>query len=190
MDMRRILLTLALAVLTGTAVAATVENIIVRDGGHSYINGNGDFRDPSLEHRFGDRYAAFELDGVRYVITDEATLDKIADVIEPQVELGQKQAELGKKQAELGQEQAALGAQQARLGARQAGTRDSDRQRELAEQQRELAAEQRKLGEKQRELGDEQRELGAQQREAGRRAERELEKIFEKAVRDGIARRR
>ena len=185
--MRRILGTLALAILAGTAVAATVENIIVRDGDFSYIN--GDSGKLSLE-KFGDRYAAFELDGVRYVITDDATLDRIGEVIEPQVELGQKQAELGKKQAALGQKQASLGIEQAQLGLQQASAGSESRQRRLAEEQRQLAEKQRELGDKQQELGEQQRVLGERQRAAGDKAERELETIFRQAVRSGVARRR
>jgi hypothetical protein len=183
----RILATFALAILTGTAVAATVENIIVKNGDHSYIN--GDVNDSTMRH-LGQHYAAFELDGVRYAITDAATLEKIEKVMAPQVELGKRQAALGERQAELGGEQAKIGAEQARLGARQATTRNEARQRELAEQQRELAEEQRKLGDRQRELGDRQRELGDRQREAGRIAEKELEKIFRNSVASGVARRR
>jgi hypothetical protein len=183
----RTLATFALAILTGTAVAATVENIIVKNGDHSYVNGNG--TDPSTRE-LGRHYASFELDGVRYVITDAAMLERIAKVLEPQVELGKRQAALGERQAALGVEQARLGAEQARLGAKQAATRNDERQRELAEQQRGLAEEQRKLGDRQRELGDRQRELGEQQRAAGKIAEKELEKIFRNAVSSGVARRR
>lgn len=183
----RILATFALAILTGTAVAATVENIIVKNGDSSYINGSG--HDTSTRY-FGDHYAAFELDGVRYVITDQMTLNRIDKVLEPQIELGKRQAALGERQAALGAEQAKIGLEQARLGAKQATARSEARQHELAEQQRELAEEQRKLGDRQRELGDRQRDLGDKQREAGEIAEKELEKIFKNAVNSGVARRR
>ncbi|HYR29456.1 MAG TPA: hypothetical protein VEU30_13380 [Thermoanaerobaculia bacterium] len=179
------LATFALALLAGTAVAASVENIIIRDGNQSFVYGDGDYRNTS----FGDRYASFELDGVRYVITDEATLEELNEILEPQVELGKKQADLGAKQAKLGEEQARLGAKQAELGARQAWARD-DEQRELSGKQRELSAKQRELGDRQRVLGDRQRELGDAQREAGREAKKELEKVFRNAVRSGVARRR
>ena len=183
----RILATFALAILTGTAVAATVENIIVKNGDTSYISGN--VHDSSTRY-LGDHYAAFELDGTRYVITDAATLNRIEKVMEPQMELGKRQAALGQRQAALGAEQAKIGAEQARLGAKQAMARSDERQRELADQQRELAEEQRKLGDRQRELGDRQRELGDKQREAGEIAEEAWEKIFKIAVSSGVARRR
>ena len=53
-----------------------MENIIIRNGEHSYVNGNGN----DYDHSLGGRYASFELDGVRYVITDEETLDKALDL--------------------------------------------------------------------------------------------------------------
>lgn len=184
MSMRRLLATFALALLAGTAVAATVENIIIRNGDHSYVNGDGDYG-----HTLGGRYASFELDGARYVITDEETLDKLEEIIEPRVELGKKQAALGARQAKLGAEQAKLGAQQAALGAKQGWARD-DEARELADKQRELSGKQRELGSRQRELGGHQRELGDLQREAARKAEQEMENVFWTAVRGGVARRR
>lgn len=182
--MRRLLATFALALLAGTAVAATVENIIIRNGDHSYVNGDGDY-----DRTLGGRYASFELDGVRYVITDEETLDKLDEIIEPQVELGKKQADLGAKQARLGAEQAKLGAEQAKLGAQQGWARD-DEARELAAKQRQLSEKQRELGARQGELGERQRDLGELQREAGKKAEKEMENVFKAAVRSGIARRR
>lgn len=183
--MRRLLATFALALLAGTAVAATVENIIIRSGDQSYVNGDGKYEDRTL----GGRYASFELDGVRYVITDEATLDELEEIIQPQVELGKKQAALGARQAKLGTEQAKFGAQQAALGAKQAWARD-DEARDLADKQRELSEKQRELGARQRELGERQRELGELQREAAGKAEKEMENVFKAAVRSGIARRR
>jgi hypothetical protein len=167
--MKRLLATFALAILAGTAVAASVETIIIRDGEHAYADGD------ATDYSFGKRFASFELDGVRYVITDADALEEIEEVVEPQIELGKKQAALGAKQAKLGAEQAALGARQARA-------RDDEA--------RELAAEQRKLGDRQRELGDRQRELGELQRKAGKQVEEELEKVFRNAVRSGVARRR
>jgi multidrug efflux pump subunit AcrA (membrane-fusion protein) len=185
----RLLATLALAALTGTAVAATVENIIIKNDerSYSYISGRVD---DSLRD-LGRHFAAFELDGVPYLITDDATLETIAKVVEPEVELGRQQAELGKRQAELGAEQAKLGAEQARLGAKQAAAaRSGDAQREIGEKQREIAGQQRKLGERQRELGEQQRALGDKQRELSRDIQKELENIFRNAVSRGVARRR
>lgn len=177
---------LALALLIATAVTAAVEDVVVRDGKQTYIHGHHD--DDTLE-RLGDRYASFRLDDVRYVIYDDATLDKIDEAIRPQVEIGKRQGELGAKQGAIGAEQAAIGAQQATIGMEMAFA-GSSRKRELGERQRELGEKQRELGERQQELGEKQRELGEKQREASRQAQKELDKIFREAVRTGIARRR
>lgn len=185
----RILATFTLAILAGTAVAATVENIIVKDGKTSYVNMNGDGRHDSLKS-YGSRYASFELDGTRYVITDEATLDEIREILAPQTELGKRQAALGEEQAELGRQQADLGRQQAELAHRQARIAPASPTAGFGQAQRELGKKQRALGERQRELGDRQRELGDLQREAGEKAEEALEKVFRTAVRNGVAQRR
>ena len=182
----RLIGALALAVLAATGVTAAVENVVVRNGQWSYINGH---HDDETVKRLGDRYASFELDGVRYVIYDEATLDRIDGALRRQVEIGNRQADLGAKQADLGAQQAAIGVQQAAVGARQAFA-SHDEQRELAAKQRELSARQRELEEKQRGLGEKQRELGARQREASADAQKKLDSIFREAVRDGVARRR
>ena len=182
----RLIGALALALIAATGVTAAVENVVVRDGKWSYVNGKHD--DETLK-RLGDRYASFELDGVRYVIDDEATLDRIDEALRRQVEIGNRQADLGAQQAEIGVEQAAIGARQAAVGARQAFA-DHDEQRELAARQRELAAQQRELEARQRKLGEKQRELGARQREASSDAQKKLDAIFREAVRDGVAKRR
>lgn len=133
----------------------------------------------------------FRRDGREYVVRDRATIERMAELMKPQMELGRRQGELGARQGELGArqgelgarqgelgaEQGRLGAQQAELAARQAAIdrngRDADRselreRREaLAAEARALAAKQRELGERQRELGDQQRPLGARQRELG-----------------------
>jgi hypothetical protein len=177
---------LALALLIATGVTAAVENVVVRDGERTYIHGHHD--DATLK-RLGDRYASFELDGVRYVIYDKATLDRIDEAVRRQVEIGNRQADLGARQADLGAEQAVIGAQQAAIGAEQAFA-TAARQRQLAAQQRELSAQQRELGVRQQELGAQQRELGAKQREAASESRRKLDAIFRGAVRDGVAKRR
>lgn len=194
--MRR--LALALLLLSSLSAFADIENILVRNGNTNYMNGSSRMR----EHvsGYGKHFAYFERNGVAYVVTDAATLDRIDRVLEPQRAIGQRQAALGQDQAALGQEQALLGQEQAKLGqrqaalgARQAGARGEEarrlsaRQRELAEEQRELGAKQRELGDRQRVLGDRQRELGDKQREAGREAMAKLEKIFEESIRNNIA---
>lgn len=140
------------------------------------------------------RAALFEIDGKEFIVTDAATLDRIKQILAPQMELGRKQAALGAEQAKLGAEQAKLGSQQAALGARQAALaldRDAERERdELQRRQSELGREQSALGRQQSELGRRQSELGRQQEAAGREAKKKLSALAEEAVRLGKAARR
>src|SRR5215210_5985163 len=144
--MRKLALLLALFALPLLAHDGT---IIFRDGDHSYVDGDSDVDDRA---DLGRHYALFTRDGVRYVIHDAATLERVRKIIGPQIELGKQQAKLGGEQAALGAKQAALGAKQAALGAQQAATRSTERARELAAGQRELAGQQQELAEQQRPL--------------------------------------
>ena len=185
--MRKLAL-LILAVFTLPLFAATYGAIVIRDGERQYSH--GDSRDLAETADLGRQYAYFERDGLGYVIRDVDTLARIHEIVQPQVDLGEQQAKLGAEQAALGARQAALGAKQAALGMKQAASASSDHARELAEQQRELGRQQQKLAEQQRPLGAQQRVLGEKQREAAKTARKQLEKLFEDAVRSGLAKRR
>ena len=164
---------------------ATYTNVVIHDHPHSYIHGDSS----RVRTDLGKHYAYFERDGVAYVIHDPATLARLQTILQPQVELGQKQAALGQQQAELGRKQAALGARQAELGVQQISAR-GERANRLSRRQQELASEQNVLAGQQQPLAEQQRILGEKQREAGRVARPKMEKIFEEALRSGIAKRR
>lgn len=167
--MRKIALLLLVFVLP--LFAGTFENLTVRDG--------------------NDSYASFEKDGVTYVITDPATMKRINAVVQPQVDLGREQARLGGEQAKIGARQAEIGAEQAALGAQQAANWDDPaRMRELEAKQRKLQRRQAELAEQQRPLAKEQEVLAEKQREASSRAHKSLDKLFDEALRTGIAKRR
>jgi hypothetical protein len=131
----------------------------------------------------------FERDGVRYVIHDPATIEKVERIVQPQVELGKQQAALGEQQAAIGQKQAEIGRRQAELGVQQISAR-GEHARRLQRRQQVLSEEQNELAEQQRPLAEQQRILGEKQREASRIAKPKLEKIFEEALRSGVAKRR
>ncbi|HEX6086444.1 MAG TPA: hypothetical protein VF266_18090 [Thermoanaerobaculia bacterium] len=164
---------------------AAYTNVVIHDHPHSYMNGDSS----RVRTDLGKHYAYFERDGAGYVIYDAATLAKLQTILQPQVELGRKQATLGQQQAELGRKQAALGARQAAIGAQQISAR-GERAHRLSRQQQELSAEQSVLAEQQEPLAEQQRILGEKQREAARIATPKMEKIFEEAVRSGVAKRR
>lgn len=168
--------------------AADFENVVVRDGNTSFSEGHLGASDLA---GLGRRYAYFERSGVRYVIRDEATLERLLKVLQPQVDLGEEQARIGGQQAKLGQKQAELGQQQAAIGAQQATHwNDQELARELQEKQRRLQQRQEELAEQQRPLADQQRVLAEKQREASRRAKVRMAAIFEEALRSGVAKRR
>lgn len=166
--------------------AATFDNIIVRKDNRSYMHTNRNA--PDVDD-LGRRFAYFERNGVGYVIREAATLQRIERVLQPQNALGSEQARLGQQQAALGAKQAALGAKQAALGAEQISARGA-RSSELQRRQNDLAEQQRELAEQQRPLADEQRELAEKQREASRIALAQMEKLFDEAIRTGVAKRR
>ena len=179
-------LALLLLVFALPASAATFGTVIIRNGDHSFTQGRADDADLS---GLGRRYAYFERNGVAWVIRDAATLERLHQLLEPQRALGREQARVGEQQAAVGAKQAAIGVKQAALGAEQIHARGAHA-RELARRQSELADRQRELADEQEPLAEQQRELAAKQREALRVARPQLEKIFEDAIRSGIAVRR
>jgi predicted RNase H-like nuclease (RuvC/YqgF family) len=149
-----------------------------------------------------DYWAQLERNGVRYFTRDRAVLAEIEAVLEKSRDGSRDHAELGRQHAELGREHAALGREHARLGREHArlsrdAARDDGDSAEIERRRRDLEAEQRGLEAKQRELEQRQRDLEAEQRklEAVDRAgegdrNRRIEQIFERAVREGKAKKK
>jgi hypothetical protein len=163
------------------------ENIVIRDGDHSVSWG----RDPRVAGVHGRQFAYFEKDGTGYVITDQAVLQRLMAETREQAEIGEEQARIGNEQARIGALQAEVGAQQAAIGAQQAAASDDRaRSRELEAKQRKLQRRQEALAEQQQPLAIQQQELGEKQRVAGLRARAAVQKIFEEALRSGVAKRR
>jgi hypothetical protein len=185
--MRKLAL-LFLVAFAMSSFAATYGTIVIRDGDHHYTLGNSD--DFAEIANLGRQDAFFERDGVGYVIRDVDTLARIRKIVKPQADLGRQQAKVGSEQAALGAKQAALGVKQAALGMKQAATNSSVQARELTEQQRDLSRQQQKLSDQQEPLGEQQRVLAEKQSEAAKASRRQLEKLFEDAIRTGLAKRR
>jgi hypothetical protein len=160
--------------------------VVYADGGVTFANGISGDDLGVLQRAYGHHFAYFERDGQRYVITNPDTLDRIAAVYAPQMNLGRKQTDLGAKQAKLGAQQADLGRQQARIGMRQV----YDRSQTLARQQTELGKKQDQLGEKQDALGRQQEEMGRRQDDLAKTAEKQMATIFDQAIRTGVAKKR
>jgi chromosome segregation ATPase len=161
--------------------------------------------DDGFEFQFirddGDAWASLKRDGVRYVTHDRGVLEDIEDAMRPYRELSQEHSAIGRKHSELGREHSALGREHSRVGrehsrisrdvsaGRISESEADQRRRELELEQRGLEDKQRALEARQRDLEDEQRAVEAKQRAAEREVNREIEKVFERAVRDGKAKR-
>lgn len=148
----------------------------------------------------GDTFASLRIDGVRYITRDPGVLAELEKAMEKQREismdhsrLGRRHSDLGREHAELGREHARLGREHARLARERSSGGDAEdierQQRALEAEQRKLEDKQRALEDRQRDLEDEQRALEEKQRAAESDANREIEKIFQRAVREGTARR-
>jgi hypothetical protein len=147
-----------------------------------------------------DYWAQLERNGVTYFTRDRAVLAEIEAVLEKDRDGSRGHTELGRQHAELGREHAALGREHARLGREHArlsrdAARDGDsaeierRRRDLDAEQRRLEAKQRALEQRQRDLEAEQRKLEAVQRAGEGDRNRRIEQIFERAVREGKAKK-
>ncbi|HEV3486759.1 MAG TPA: hypothetical protein VG106_15205, partial [Vicinamibacterales bacterium] len=144
----------------------------------------------------GDSYATFERDGVRYITRDRQVLGDLEDAFAEQRAISEEHAALGRRHAALGREHAEIGREHARIGREHARlhragdveTRE-ERERELEELQRRLERKQDELERKQQELEREQRELERRQKAIDRESDKTIEKIFERAIRDGKATR-
>lgn len=159
--------------------------VVYADGGVTFANGIGADDLSVLQKAYGRHFAYFERDGQRYLITDPDTLDRIAAVYAPQMNLGRKQADLGAKQAKLGAQQADLGREQARIGMRQVYGRSET----LERQQTELGKKQDQLGEKQDVLGRQQDAMGRQQDDLAKSVDKQISTIFDQAIRTGVAKK-
>jgi hypothetical protein len=146
----------------------------------------------------------FERHGEEYVVRAPAYTNRAHEVLQPVMDLGREQGRLGAKQGKLGAKQGSYGARMGALGARlgEIATREAmarmdgrdtdDLSREREEIRREmddLRREQEPLSQAQRDLGAQQRELGHKQKEASKKAEAELQRILDDAIKAGAASR-
>ncbi len=162
-------------------------------GGHTLYGGTRDDRRTAgaLHDSLGRDLLWFRDDGAAYLLTDEATLDRVLKLFAPLEQLGQQQRQLGERQRLLGEQQRALGQQQRQLGEQMRAAvanvpdlnpqlnqlRDSMARLELkpsaspqdaAQLQASLAALQGQLGRLQHEIGQRQGAVGREQGELGR----------------------
>jgi hypothetical protein len=175
-----------------TAVLALPQFASGHGSHRSHIVDTDDGLDIQIVRTDDEHWASYTRDGVRYVTTDSSVLEDIDKAMEKHRRIGREHAELGRKHAELGRDHAELGREHARLGrehARLARSGDEDAQRALEAEQRKLEDKQRVLEDRQRKLEAEQRELERKQKTVERESYRDIQQIFERAVREGRAKR-
>jgi beta-lactamase regulating signal transducer with metallopeptidase domain len=177
---------------------------VILHGDNSTMSGSmGDIRRAKAARKGGEDLVWFRRDGQEYVIRDAATFKAAQEAFRPVSELGEKQGALGEKQGKLGAQQGLLGAKQGELGAKQGelGARQARFDRndekesaeiekqmdELGNQQEELGRQQEELGNQQEKLGEQQEALGRQQEAVSRAAEKQLRKITDEAIANGLA---
>jgi hypothetical protein len=208
---------LVISALATAGVALAKESISFGNGGHfqyayvepgpdgdEIVSGNYSSQVDDIARDTHEPVLWFERDGEEYVVRGSSYTNRAHAALQPVMDLGREQGKLGAKQGKLGAEEGKYGARMGALGARlgqlasreaidQMNGRDSEnlaREREeIRHEMEELRKAQQPLAEKQRDLGAQQRELGHQQRDASKKAEEELRRILDDAIKDGAASR-
>ncbi len=189
-------------ILSAVLVLAVALLILPAAAGHSVsrtriVDTDDDMEFLIVKEDDGDYFAEYERDGVRYRTTDRTVLAQLEKALEAHRQISQEHSRLGRQHSELGREHSALGREHSRLGrehsllARQGDSAEAERRRrELEAEQRGLEAKQRKLEDRQRALESEQRALESRQRIAEKSKQRAIEEIFERAAREGKAKKK
>ena len=153
--------------------------VMFRGGTVMMSGSSGDEAEARITRRsIGGDLLWMRVDGRTYVVSDKATLDRIAALYEPMEKLGEQQRELGQQQRALGEEQRKLGQQQrqvrvslpdlqADIDRIKADLRADATQEDLSRLQSKIGELQSRIGRLQGQAGSEQSKLGQQQSEAG-----------------------
>ena len=174
----RILTTLLCSLIAATALAHSVHR--------SHIVNTTDRSEIRIVRDDDDYWATFKRDGVTYITRDASVLAEIDRAMDKHREISREHSRLGRRHSELGREHSKLGREHSRIGREMSRYGSS---RELEREQEKLEEKQRALELRQQDLEREQRKLEEKQRGVEREMDRELEAIFERAVRDGKAKR-
>ena len=150
---------------------------------------NGESRSISIIKTDDDYWATLERDGERYITRDRAVLAQIEDALDPKQKFSKAHAEIGRRHADIGREHAAIGREHARLGQEFARARSEERHRELERMQQDLERKQQELERRQQGLEREQQELERKKQAVERETNAKIDRIFERAVKEGKAKR-
>jgi septal ring factor EnvC (AmiA/AmiB activator) len=177
-----------------TAEARVSSYVFVR--GHTRMTSNVDLaRALHIRASAGDNFVWFRADGKAYIVRDAKTLDAIDHLfdgtraVEPEYEsLRQKRQPFEDREEQLEREIDPLEHRVDELGDDENETASDRGERNRLENRiRDLEHDVRDVEVRLREFDDIERELDRKQDELERQAERAMEPILERAVRDGIA---
>jgi chromosome segregation ATPase len=154
-----------------------------------HTSSDGESRLLNIIRTDDDYYATWERDGVRYITRNAAVLAEIEEALDPQQELSKAHSALGRRHSELGREHSALGREHSRLGREYSRSHSEERQRELERMQQDLERKQQELEKRQHGLELEQQELERKQQTLERESHAKIDRIFERAVNEGKAKR-
>ena len=180
--MRALLPLLLLVTLTATAGTRSVHR-------SEHTDSNGESRSISIIKTDDDYWATWEHDGKRYVTRDGGVLAQIEEALDPKQQFSKAHAEIGRRHAEIGREHAAIGREHAALGREFSRSTSEARQRELERKQQDLERKQQALERRQQGLEREQQEVERKQQALERETNAKMDRIFERAVKEGKAKR-
>ena len=154
-----------------------------------HTSSNGESRSISIIKTDDDYWATWKRDGRRYITRDRAVLAEIEEALDPKRQFSKAHSAISRRHAQLGRDHAALGRAHAALGREHSRVRSEARQHELERRQHELERQQQELERRQQDLEREQQELERKRQSVEHEANAKIDRIFERAVREGKAER-
>lgn len=137
-----------------------------------------------ITRKSNDSFAKWERNGVRYITHDESVLAAIDRLVEQK----RAHAELGRKHADLGRDYADHGREHARL-ARERSRASDGRKREIEADLRASERKQRELESRRSRLELERKQLEKTRDSFRETFDDRMDQLFERAVREGKAKR-
>ncbi|MEO8366205.1 MAG: M56 family metallopeptidase [Pseudoxanthomonas sp.] len=165
---------------------------VLLQGNSSLMNASmGDMAEARRQQRNGEQLLWFRKGKASYVVRDPAALARLHAAFDETSALADAQGKLGDRQGETGDQQGRLGESQAQISMRQAeavtGKEQAEHQAALAAQQRGIAEQAQFLAERQAVMAREQAKLAEKQAAASARTAREVKKLIDQALAQGLA---
>ncbi|UKE69126.1 hypothetical protein K8O61_17035 [Xanthomonas cerealis pv. cerealis] len=178
-------------------------SVLFEQGNTLVYGSSGDLREARRARRGEEALWWIRKDRKRYVVRDAASIGQVKAAYAPVEALGRQQGELGVQQGQLGQRQGELGEQQGAIAQRQAGLaveqakaasgdqavapRTDAAQADYPQQMQALAKRQSALAEQQAGFAKQQAALAQRQQVANAALQRDIERIVQQAIAQGVA---